>query len=545
MTDMIQSPGDRLRFEILLKSLTEGTMNLAVLSQHDMVLDFYGNLFEERLRAKGETDVEFCFSTNSETLVQKFNEILSDLTLNEALEKDKKHVSRRYLIFRDSILMQDFELQLLARLVNGFPAGNITVILLINSAGSYRGKLDAFGKNLLQWEVETKAGEPRQPLQDWVAQTPDTPDTPAEDLAPASKLLNVQAKPSWRIPGFGNDKKEPVMETVVPAATVLAAQTATQTSATSSAAQTVLPDAQPNAKPNNMAPPDAAIPTLQDTPREPSLLDEGPMSAAIDQAAAPNVFEKPARRTPWGLMVLALLLSVAAFAYMYRDVVSDEVEQFKKYLLRGTPAVAMTPEEVASAQAAAQAASQAAASASAQAAEQAAAQAASQAAAVVPHTSASASATAQATAQATASAPAETALPSASQEQAKPAITKTVEKTKASERVKTSERTKASEDVSDETWVKQLSDGSYVLQLSAADSEEDIVKFKRSHPVYAKTRVMSAPKKNSKKRYFILVAGPFENKTDADTYVASHPLLSKGWLRNAKSMRNQFLQPQP
>ncbi|MFY8055939.1 MAG: hypothetical protein ACOVNN_11220, partial [Limnohabitans sp.] len=206
MTDITQSPGDRLRFEILLKSLTEGTMNLAVLSQHDMVLDFYGNLFDERLRAKGETDVEFCFTTNSETLVQKFNEILSDLTLNEALEKEKKTASRRYLIFRDSILMQDFELQLLARLVNGFPASNITVILLINSAGNYRGKLEAFGKNLLQWEVETKAGEPKQPLEDWVAETKEPEST---DIAPASKLLNVQAKPSWRIPGFGNDKKEP------------------------------------------------------------------------------------------------------------------------------------------------------------------------------------------------------------------------------------------------------------------------------------------------------------------------------------------------
>jgi hypothetical protein len=190
MTDITQSPGDRLRFEILLKSLTEGTMNLAVLSQHDMVLDFYGNLFDERLRAKGETDVEFCFTTNSETLVQKFNEILSDLTLNEALEKEKKTASRRYLIFRDSILMQDFELQLLARLVNGFPASNITVILLINSAGNYRSKLEAFGKNLLQWEVETKAGEPKQPLEDWVAETKEPEPT---DIAPASKLLNVQA----------------------------------------------------------------------------------------------------------------------------------------------------------------------------------------------------------------------------------------------------------------------------------------------------------------------------------------------------------------
>ena len=172
MTDMYQTPGDRLRFEILLKSLTEGSLNLAVMSDHDQVLDFYGSLFEERLRAKGETQIEFCASTNSEQLVQKFNEILSELTLNQALEKEAKHAPRRYLVFRDSILMQDFELQLLARLVNGFPAGNISVILLINSAGNYQSKVDAFGKNLLKWDVETEAGEAKQKLTDWVATEP-------------------------------------------------------------------------------------------------------------------------------------------------------------------------------------------------------------------------------------------------------------------------------------------------------------------------------------------------------------------------------------
>jgi len=159
MTDISQSPGDRLRFEILLKALTEASINLAVMSEHDRVLDYYGNLFDERLRAKGDCDVEFCLATNSERLVQKFNEILSELTLNQALEKEKKHSPRRFLIFRDSVLMQDSELQLLARLVNGFPAGNINVILLINSAADFRHKLTAFGKNLLEWEVETQDGE--------------------------------------------------------------------------------------------------------------------------------------------------------------------------------------------------------------------------------------------------------------------------------------------------------------------------------------------------------------------------------------------------
>ena len=564
MTDITQSPGDRLRFEILLKSLTEGTMNLAVLSQHDMVLDFYGNLFDERLRAKGETDVEFCFSTNSETLVQKFNEILSDLTLNEALEKEKKHVSRRYLIFRDSILMQDFELQLLARLVNGFPASNITVILLINSAGNYRSKLEAFGKNLLQWEVETKAGEPKQAIEDWVADTsePVAPErtTSEPDVAPASKLLNVMAKPSWRIPGFGGDKKEPVLDTVMPAATALAAHTqraqaasasadtssvtssstTTQTSARSSDHASHSATATGNhAGATARAPGDAASSAWQDTPREPALLHEGDTTEAMHQAAAPTLFEKPARRMPWGWITLALLLSLGVFAYMHRDAVMQEAEQFKKYLLRGTASQAMSPEEVASAQSAAEAAAEAASAAAVAASAEAAASAPIEAAAPTAPPAAIDVATTTTTTPVVPSAQTTSQPASASDSAPTPAPTPSPSSKEAAR------ANKKSAAVSDEAWVKQLTDNSYVLQLSAADTEEDILKFKNSHPVYANLRVMSAPKKDSKKRYFILVAGPFENKTAADTYINSHPLLSKGWLRNAKSMRNQFLRPQP
>ena len=220
MSDIYQSPGDRLRFEVLLKSLTEGNLNIAVLSKHDKVLDYYGRLFEERLLSKGEQHVEFCTSTNSEHLVQKFNEILSQVSLDEALEKEAKHAPRRYLIFRDSVLMQDFELQLLARLVNGFPAGNISVILLINNAGNYKNKVAAFGKNLLEWEVETQAGEAKEPLTDWVREEPvlepepqppiDVP-TLDDAVPPASKLLNMPTKTAWRIPGFGKKKEAPAV----------------------------------------------------------------------------------------------------------------------------------------------------------------------------------------------------------------------------------------------------------------------------------------------------------------------------------------------
>jgi len=330
MTDIFQSPGDRLRFEILLKSLTEGSINLAVLSEHDMMLDYYGNLFDERLRAKGNHHVEFCTATNSERLVQKFNEMLSELTLNQALDKDKKNdAPRRYLIFRDSILMQDSELQLLARLVNGFPAGNINVILLINSAADFRHKLTAFGKNLLEWEVETQDGEAKTPLTYWAADASKTQGTQIEPtLAPfltavsapgadAKELLGTVTKTSWRVPGFGKPAED-------------APETA----------------------------PVSNIPTLE-VSREPALQTAGTLPPT--PSPEPEVFKRP-QKSPWGWIALVFLLSLAAFGMMYQDLVMQEVEAFKKYLLRGTPASVQSEQDLALASAEA---SEAAASAAA------------------------------------------------------------------------------------------------------------------------------------------------------------------------------------
>jgi len=506
-----------LRFEILLKSLTEGSINLAVLSERDMVLDYYGSLFEERLRAKGETHIEWCSSTNSEKLVQQFNEILSEITLDQALEKDKKHAPRRFLVFRDSILMQDFELQLLARLVNGFPAGNISVILLINSAANYQSKVDAFGKNLLKWEVESDHGEAKQKLTDWVATQPapdptstqiepsflSEPPTLNDEVTPVSKLLNLPTKTAWRVPGFGKKEEpniapEPLPAFVPPSVSVPAAS-ATAFPVAGAAQAMGMPDAL----------------------REPVLHSAGPSAAAASTEA--ELFQRVPRRSYVGWVLMLMLVSVIALAAMNKDWVLEEAELLKKYLLRGTPAAA-APDEAASAAAAA--ASTAAASTSA-ASEQALASA--ELAASVAAEATRVASQAEDVASAASAAVAATSVASEPKVESKPkAEPKAVAKPDAN---------------SDEAWVNQLPVNGYVVQLAAMDTQDDMLSFQRSNAVYAKTRIMRARQKDSGKRYYILVAGPFETKAQADAFMQSSPLVAKGWLRSTKSMQTQFNKP--
>jgi len=156
LTDFFQSPSDKLRLEMMLKSLSAGDLNLAILGDDEVALAFYARKIYEHLKAEPNAQVDLCLSADAEKLVQRFNQILSELTLDEALDKSLKTPQKRFLIFPDTQFIQDFELQLLARLINGLPASNLFVVLIFNKREPYEKKLQSFGKNLVQWVLESE-----------------------------------------------------------------------------------------------------------------------------------------------------------------------------------------------------------------------------------------------------------------------------------------------------------------------------------------------------------------------------------------------------
>ena len=281
MTDIQPTSGDRVRFEALVKCLVDGGTNLAILSDYDDVLDHFARQIQRRLSEAVRCEIEFCISTNSEQLVDKFNQLLGQLTIDEALDKEAQHAPRRYLIFRDSILVQEFEMQLLARLVKAFPAGNISVILLINSAHNHRGKLESFGKNLLKWHTETRAGAKKEPLRDI---------TQDSTLDP------------------------PVLRDVV----------------------ADRPDLSFAASSSALALSERAEPALTYPGDEPSVAGEA--ASALDVGS-----QKPVRAFPWGLLLGVVLVSFIAVAILYRDRVVAEYDALKRYVSRTAPEPAASP----------------------------------------------------------------------------------------------------------------------------------------------------------------------------------------------------------
>ena len=119
-------------------------------------------------------------------------------------------------------------------------------------------------------------------------------------------------------------------------------------------------------------------------------------------------------------------------------------------------------------------------------------------------------------------------------------VAKPAKESKEIKEIKEAKKPAKAEPSSDEAWVSQLPATAYVVQLVAMDTKEEMRSFQRSNAVYAKARIMQAKHKDNGKTYFILVAGPFETKAQADAFMQSSPLLAKGWLRSSKSMKNQY-----
>ena len=483
MSSVYQSPGDKMRYEILVKSLIEGRLNLAVLSASDLTLDHYANAIHDDLRARGERMVEFCFSADSAKLVEMFNGILSELTVSQARDKQVKSAPKRYLIFRDIMAMQEFELQLLARLVNGFPASNINVVLLVNASASHTSKLQTFGKNLLTWEVEAEPGQVK-----------------AEAPEPRGWAKSAEREP-WLAPA--DTAPAPAQKTAGPVAAPAAAVAARQE-------DTALPPDLGNLSPKEMAAegeaPDPWVPAPPSPPRKGLV---------------------------WVLVVV--LVSLGAFGFMYSDMLLQELTALNNYINR-TPAPVVAP--------AAPAASVGMATSvpappinpteslgdkeeiidTKQAAPTEAAPAVAPLPVPPPAAATPATVAAEAKAEAIKTA---NEVPKAKAD---------ATKSGASDKAAAATQGSSQDGVN---WARQLPEKSFVLQHAAFDSLDEAMAAQSKSPALSTALLLMASKKNGAK-YFIIVTGPYENRLAAEGAMKAEPAFAKSWMRSAQSVKQQY-----
>jgi hypothetical protein len=148
---------DRTRFDYVMRAVRDNSTSLALSSENEGVLDHYGRMVLAKLRKTDGLQVEVFLPQNTEQLLERFNQILSDISIDDARRAENSPAPRRVLIAHDAKAIGKRDLQLLARLVQDFPGANVSLVLLVDRAGMmlHERTLDSFGQRLLRWPVDT------------------------------------------------------------------------------------------------------------------------------------------------------------------------------------------------------------------------------------------------------------------------------------------------------------------------------------------------------------------------------------------------------
>ncbi len=506
MSDFYQSPADKLRFEILLKSLREGRLNLAILGDDEVALTYYGRRIFQHLREQGESHVELWTSADSEKLVDRFNEILSELTVDQAVDKGNKAAPKRFMIFPDTQSIQEFELQLLARLVNGFPASNINLILLVNNQTSYEKKLATFGKNLLQWVLESE--DPTPPKSQRI-ETRDDFSASQKTAAPIVKGLDK----TYNLP------PAPLPPLDEPAQAIASNKSAPL------AASEVTPELA-----------DPIEPVMgEEVVSGPTLSGEELAKEWADSAAASKRSTKIV-----AILLVALLGSLATFGFLYQDLIRQEADSLQDYLGGKKPVAEVKSDHVP-----APAATVSMSSSNTPAPKSPDIVLSEKEELVSPSASTNPSPPTPATPNspppapppaATEPAPAPNPTPTPSVVEAKKKPEKPAEKPAEKPQEIAADKSAGADD---SVWVSKLEADTWVLQHGAFDSLAEARAFQANSSLFKSAQVLFSQRKGGKS-FYIVLTGPYADKALAETQMRQNPAMAKAWLRTSKSLKAQF-----
>ena len=155
---------DRMRIEGCANAVAHEGLSLALYCPFEALLDHYVNLLLTRLRQQAPNHrIEVYFPANTDSLLDRFNEVLANQSLNQAVKATATANQAQVWIVHDAQTLPESEIQLLARLIQNFPGANIRAILLMSGqTHSERSPLSAFGRKILRWDIEAPTEEQAQ-----------------------------------------------------------------------------------------------------------------------------------------------------------------------------------------------------------------------------------------------------------------------------------------------------------------------------------------------------------------------------------------------
>lgn len=141
-------------FYVFFKKFLQSNSNLIFCSTNPAIANYYSNFFEKKISNFENIKVEKFFPNDSETVINKFNSILKEVSIEDSKQINKDS-TRKIFIIPDLESINPYELQLLSRIINDFPASNVNFISFVKDIENNKRNnfIDLVRKNTFIWQI--------------------------------------------------------------------------------------------------------------------------------------------------------------------------------------------------------------------------------------------------------------------------------------------------------------------------------------------------------------------------------------------------------
>jgi hypothetical protein len=143
-----------------LTAVSKEGKSLVLVSPSGELLDHFGSAFIRRLKQNlANTPVEVFMPPDSEVMLERFNKLLSSLSLDVATQSRKEQQPESVWVVHDANALGSYEIELLTRLVHQFPGAGISTILMFTSDANPSTSICNQGKQFVSWVLEMPTSE--------------------------------------------------------------------------------------------------------------------------------------------------------------------------------------------------------------------------------------------------------------------------------------------------------------------------------------------------------------------------------------------------
>lgn len=164
--DIFFRPRDKKRFADALDAVVEDDLGVAIIGSNETVIDHYSRMLIARLRKLERFSVDVFLPVTTDSLLIRFNDMLSEMSLEQAAAPPSPEQPVRCLVINDARVINDDQWALLVRLLGDFPGVNARLILVINKSGwpGHEKLLQSLGKRMHRWPTQAPALEEARQL---------------------------------------------------------------------------------------------------------------------------------------------------------------------------------------------------------------------------------------------------------------------------------------------------------------------------------------------------------------------------------------------